>query len=381
MPFDGSGNFNRVMNWVNDALANIKIVASRHDSEDDNFAAGLSQCITKDGQTQPTANIPMNGKKIINLAAPTNPTDAASKTYVDTADALKAPLASPTFTGKVTMPTGAAAGAGMRLPVVTANPTTPTSGDVWPDITTGAWKYRLTSTTITFAALEIAQTWTAAQTYSAATTMNGLLSIFAGVHSYGSTGQAIGVVAGPAVTATTFYGHAAAGAGNAAFITLDRPGVFAANFGIDTDNKWKVGGFSMGNNAYEIVHMGNLATTLDPTYAKLASPALTGTPTAPTAAVATNTTQLATTAFVQASIGPGNAALGLGAVGTYALLGTNPGANITEGAVVAGSGLRYTHCGGFVGAGTNAPPGSWRAMGPTTNGGGASGASVFLRVS
>ena len=35
------------------------------------------------------------------------------------------------------------------------------------------------------------------------------------------------------------------------------------------------------------------------TYAKLASPALTGTPTAPTAAVGTNTTQIATTAFVQ----------------------------------------------------------------------------------
>jgi len=33
-------------------------------------------------------------------------------------------------------------------------------------------------------------------------------------------------------------------------------------------------------------------------YAKLASPALTGTPTAPTAAVSTSTTQVATTAFV-----------------------------------------------------------------------------------
>jgi len=76
MPFDGSGNFNRVMNWVNDALANIKILATRHDSEDDNFAAGLSNCITKDGQSQPTANIPMNGKRITNLANPVNPQDA-----------------------------------------------------------------------------------------------------------------------------------------------------------------------------------------------------------------------------------------------------------------------------------------------------------------
>jgi hypothetical protein len=38
------------------------------------------------------------------------------------------------------------------------------------------------------------------------------------------------------------------------------------------------------------------------TKANLASPALTGTPTAPTASVGTNTTQLASTAFVQAAL-------------------------------------------------------------------------------
>lgn len=42
-------------------------------------------------------------------------------------------------------------------------------------------------------------------------------------------------------------------------------------------------------------------------FAKLAGPAFTGTPTAPTAAAGTNTTQIATTAFVQAAI---SAALG-----------------------------------------------------------------------
>lgn len=83
MPFDGSGNFNRVMNWVSDAAANIKIRADRHDQEDDNLASGLSNTLTKDGQSQPTADIPMNGKKLINLAAPTDPTDAATKGYAD----------------------------------------------------------------------------------------------------------------------------------------------------------------------------------------------------------------------------------------------------------------------------------------------------------
>lgn len=41
---------------------------------------------------------------------------------------------------------------------------------------------------------------------------------------------------------------------------------------------------------------------LDPVYAKLASPALTGTPTTPTASAGTGTTQIASTAFVQAAV-------------------------------------------------------------------------------
>ena len=57
MPYNGSGTFLRVRNWVNDAAANTRIRADRHDSEDDNFALGLSQCITKDGQTTITANL------------------------------------------------------------------------------------------------------------------------------------------------------------------------------------------------------------------------------------------------------------------------------------------------------------------------------------
>lgn len=178
MPFDGSGNFNRVMNWVSDALANIKIVASRHDSEDDNFASGLSNCITKDGQTQPTANIPMNGKRLLNLGNPTTGTDGANRSYVDTgdaavtaafgaADALLAPKANPTFTGKVTLPTGVAGTPPVNWPKATANPTSPAAGDAWPDVTTGRWQYRLTASTITFGALELVNTWTAIQTFSA----------------------------------------------------------------------------------------------------------------------------------------------------------------------------------------------------------------------
>lgn len=168
MPFDGSGTFNRVMNWVNDAAAAIKIKADRHDLEDDNFAAGLSNTLTKDGQSQPTANIPMNGKRLINLGAPTTGTDAATKTYVDTADGLLAPKASPTFTGKVVLPTGAAGSAPLSFPNATAAPTTPADGDIWPDSAGGGLKHRIAGVTYTYGRLEASQTWSGANSFTGA---------------------------------------------------------------------------------------------------------------------------------------------------------------------------------------------------------------------
>ena len=86
MPFDTSGTFNRVIEggWQADAAAGTKITAVRHDAEDDGFAAGLSDCINKWGYTQPQAHLPMNNKKITNLGEPDDPSDAATRNYVDT---------------------------------------------------------------------------------------------------------------------------------------------------------------------------------------------------------------------------------------------------------------------------------------------------------
>ena len=49
----------------------------------------------------------------------------------------------------------------------------------------------------------------------------------------------------------------ATGLGHAAMMSFHRPGNFAANFGLDTDNVWKVGGWSMGAVSYPIYHAGN----------------------------------------------------------------------------------------------------------------------------
>jgi hypothetical protein len=75
MAFNGSGTFNRIYNWVTDKANGFKITASRMDGEFDGIATGLSQCITKDGQTTITANIPLNNYKLTGAGNGTARTD------------------------------------------------------------------------------------------------------------------------------------------------------------------------------------------------------------------------------------------------------------------------------------------------------------------
>lgn len=76
MAFNGSGTFTRIYNWVVDKANGINITASRMDTEFDGIATGLSNCITKDGQTTLTANIPFANYKITGLGNGTARSDA-----------------------------------------------------------------------------------------------------------------------------------------------------------------------------------------------------------------------------------------------------------------------------------------------------------------
>lgn len=85
MPFDSSGTFTRVRgrdSWKGDAAAATPIKADLHDINDNDIADSLSQVITKNGVTQPTADIPLNGHKLVNVGQPVNPQDAATMRYV-----------------------------------------------------------------------------------------------------------------------------------------------------------------------------------------------------------------------------------------------------------------------------------------------------------
>lgn len=54
--------------WTGDQSSGIGIEAGRHDTQDNDFATGINNCIAKDGQNTPTANLPMGGYKHTGVA-------------------------------------------------------------------------------------------------------------------------------------------------------------------------------------------------------------------------------------------------------------------------------------------------------------------------
>jgi hypothetical protein len=77
----------------------------------------------------------------VTVPTPSNTTDATTKTYVDTADALRAPLASPTFTGTVTVPTPSATTAATTKAYVDATMGNQTTPFVPSEHSLLAWNY------------------------------------------------------------------------------------------------------------------------------------------------------------------------------------------------------------------------------------------------
>ena len=74
--FNGTRTYVRNYDWTEDEANAINIEAARMDTEDDGFATGLSNCLTRDGQSPPSTNIPMNSKKFTGLANGSTRTDS-----------------------------------------------------------------------------------------------------------------------------------------------------------------------------------------------------------------------------------------------------------------------------------------------------------------
>ena len=98
MAFNGSGTF--ILPTGNPVVSNTLITAATQNTTMTDVANGLSNCITKDGQTTLTANLPMAGKKLTGLGAGTVSGDSVRYDELQ----LKAPIDSPTFTGKPVIP-------------------------------------------------------------------------------------------------------------------------------------------------------------------------------------------------------------------------------------------------------------------------------------
>lgn len=69
MPRDGSGTFNRVRNWTEDAGNGLDILADRMDEDTDDIADEITNSWPRDGQASPTADMDMDGFKFTGLSA------------------------------------------------------------------------------------------------------------------------------------------------------------------------------------------------------------------------------------------------------------------------------------------------------------------------
>ena len=83
MSFNGSGTF-LINSTGQPVVANTVISATVFNALTADLASGLTNCITKDGQSTPTANIPMGSNKITGLAVGTLASDAANLGQVQT---------------------------------------------------------------------------------------------------------------------------------------------------------------------------------------------------------------------------------------------------------------------------------------------------------
>lgn len=73
------GNYTKGNNatggWAGDASLGIGIEAGRHDTQDNDFATGINQCLNKDGSNAATGNLNLGGNKLTNVAVGTASTD------------------------------------------------------------------------------------------------------------------------------------------------------------------------------------------------------------------------------------------------------------------------------------------------------------------
>lgn len=78
MPFDGTGIFDALPPPYYPAIAGTTVKASYFNAVVDDLIAGLTNCMTRDGQSPPTNNLPMAGQRFTGVGDATSDTDFSS---------------------------------------------------------------------------------------------------------------------------------------------------------------------------------------------------------------------------------------------------------------------------------------------------------------
>jgi hypothetical protein len=97
MAFNGSGTYS--LPAGNPVVTGTTISSSTTNTTNSDIATALTNCITRDGQSTPSANLPMNVKKLTGLAAGTSAGDSVRYEQVLL-------LAGGTMTGVITFASG-----------------------------------------------------------------------------------------------------------------------------------------------------------------------------------------------------------------------------------------------------------------------------------
>ena len=144
MAFNGSGTY--TLPAGNPVVTGTTISSSTTNTTNSDIATALTNCLTRDGQSPPSANLPMNAKKLTGLAAGTSAGDSVRYEQIQYLDSVasagtsgqvltSAGAGAPTWqtptTGTVTSVTGTApvASSGGTTPVISIPAaTTSTSG-------------------------------------------------------------------------------------------------------------------------------------------------------------------------------------------------------------------------------------------------------------
>ncbi len=112
--------------WTGDASLGIGIEAGRHDTQDNDFATGINNCIAKDGQNAATADLPMGAFKHTNVANATARNNYAAVGQVQDGDFIWLGTAGGTTTALTASasPAITAYKAGQKFRLITASGST-----------------------------------------------------------------------------------------------------------------------------------------------------------------------------------------------------------------------------------------------------------------